>query len=97
MTCDSGHVHFAVHPRALPMTIDVIQCPKCNGRWLNGASPNQEALIKYYLRYLPSGVSPQEARSRLTTIACNATRRVFMQHRLHDRNLTHSSNREMRT
>ncbi|CAE7887255.1 besA [Symbiodinium necroappetens] len=30
-----------------------------------------EALINYYLRYLPSDVSPKEARSRLTTIACN--------------------------
>ncbi|CAE7680650.1 besA [Symbiodinium sp. CCMP2592] len=30
-----------------------------------------EALISYYLRYLPSDVSPKEARSRLTTIACN--------------------------
>ncbi|CAE7352883.1 besA [Symbiodinium natans] len=30
-----------------------------------------EALINYYLRYLPSDVSLTEARARLTTIACN--------------------------
>ena len=35
----------------------------------------KEALIKYYLSYLPGNVDLEEARSRLTTICCNAARR----------------------
>ena len=33
----------------------------------------KDILINYYLRYLPGGVTIEDARRRLTTIACNAS------------------------
>jgi len=41
-----------------------------------------EALIQYYLRYLPGGVQPEEARRRLTTIACNDMTSMSVTHKL---------------